>query len=474
MKHFTHKLQQLPIVWKLTIWSSFLMVLLFTAYNAMQYYVMNTWMYKQEETRIRQTSSQIKAFFLDTKRDPITEITRNSTFFSSLNEKDQFIRILDENGNVIFTIENQLSANWVPAQSTDIQYMMDYWHEDDHLLIIRTPFAVDTYKGTIEIARNLENFDDLNHVILFFYVLGGIGAIILSGLGGYIISRQLVKPIKIMINTMQKIRSERNEGLALRVQLFHNRDEFSELAAIFNGMMDSLEDSFHQQKQFVEDASHELRTPISIIEGHLSLLHRWGKSDPKILEESLTLALEETKRLKSIVMELLELSRAEIKPNLQMVKPIHPLPVITKVIQNFSILYPDFTFHTDLQLNQDHYIAITAHHFEQILLILLDNAVKYSASQKTIEILGKEEEGHILLTVKDYGQGIPKMDLPKIFNRFYRADKARSRAKSGVGLGLSIAYRLVTNYKGDIHVESREGVGTSFTMKFPSRWMGVS
>jgi two-component system sensor histidine kinase ArlS len=470
MNRLIQNILRMPILWKITLWSSFLMMLLFSAYNTVQYVVINNWMYKQEEKSIRQSSLEIKTYFENSKKYPLpnpTKTMRDITFLSSLNEKNQFIRVLDEKGNVLYVVENQLPQTWVPPQVSEVPSIVNVWYGNDHLLINRTPFTADHRKGTIEIVRNLENVDEVNQVILGYFLLTGLGAILLSGIGGYIISRQIVKPIKIMINTMQKIQKEGNKGLGLRVSYIHNGDEISELVEIFNGMMDRLEHSFLQQKQFVEDASHELRTPISIIEGHLSLLDRWGKRDPAILDESLTLALEETKRLKRIVLELLDLSRVESKPLLRDVEPIHPAPIITKIIQNFSVLYPDFTFRTELHFNDHHLIAISENHFEQILLILLDNAVKYSSSNKTVEIGGNVEGDQINFTVKDYGHGIPQSDLPNIFHRFYRADKARSRAISGVGLGLSIARRLVTNYHGKIQVESQEGTGTRFIISFP-------
>jgi two-component system, OmpR family, sensor histidine kinase ArlS len=138
------------------------------------------------------------------------------------------------------------------------------------------------------------------------------------------------------------------------------------------------------------------------------------------------------------------------------------------VIQNLSVLHPEFSFQTELFLNEKCRIIISANHLEQVFLIVLDNAIKYSGSKKVIVISGIEKDSQVEIMIKDYGYGIPKSELPHIFDRFYRADKARSRAKSGIGLGLSIASRLVANYNGSIDVESLEGVGTTFTIRFPA------
>lgn len=461
-------MQKLPISVRLTLMSSVFLLVLFFSYNIIQYIVINGWMYRQEVNRVFQTSNEIRAYFKDAEMVPVVEELKESKdFLATLNRKNQMIRIIDEKGNVLFQNANQIAVGVTTPRNVSKLEIGDLHHNSDHFLVVRNPVSLPYFKGTVEVTRNLKDFDELNRLILYYLLLAGAGAVIMSGIGGYIISRQVVRPIKLMTETMRQIRNKRDEGLALRVYYFQNRDEFTELASIFNEMMERLEYSFQQQKQFVEDASHELRTPIAIIEGHLSLLNRWGKTDPNVLDESLHLALEETKRLKSIVMELLELSRAEKQTTIQDAPPIQPVPIIEKVCLNMSILRPEFTIRKDLDQLENQMICIKPNHLEQILLIILDNAIKYSGPTKKIDLLGETRDNQLAIIVKDYGQGIAKRDLPFIFQRFYRANKARNRDISGIGLGLSIAHRLVTNYQGSIQAESNEGKGTSMTISFP-------
>jgi signal transduction histidine kinase len=231
-------------------------------------------------------------------------------------------------------------------------------------------------------------------------------------------------------------------------------------------MMDRVEHSFNQQKQFIEDASHELRTPLAVLEGHVSLLKRWGKHEPEILDESLEAITQETKRLQGLVKELLDLTRAE---SLQTQTPAQTeiASVLEHVVRSLEVLYPEFLFDLQNTAEEQVKIAVQPEHVEQILFIVLDNAIKYSTQQKRIDILAQQYDDKLVIEITDYGEGIPAKDLPFVFDRFYRVDKARSRKVGGTGLGLSIAHRLMTAYHGTIGMRSEEGKGTTVELRFP-------
>ena len=139
-----------------------------------------------------------------------------------------------------------------------------------------------------------------------------------------------------------------------------------------------------QQKHFVEDVSHELRTPVAIVEGHLKLLNRWGKDDPEVLEESLTASLAEIKRMKTLVQEMLDLSRAPQVREQYKDATTEVVATVEQIVTNFKVLYPDFTFIADIDTKKEIISPIYRNHFEQVIIILLDNAVKYSTDRKEI------------------------------------------------------------------------------------------
>ncbi|WP_261806164.1 HAMP domain-containing sensor histidine kinase [Lapidilactobacillus luobeiensis] len=290
-------------------------------------------------------------------------------------------------------------------------------------------------------------------------------AVLFSGSIGYIIVHRLLKRLNLISKTIRTI-DQAPESTA-RIPKLSGNDEISDLAQQFNSMLDQIQQYIEQQKQFVGDVSHELRTPVAVIQGHLQLLNRWGKDDPEVLAESLAAATQEATRMNSLIEEMLQLTRAE-QVELKSVHEVADVPaVIAQVVDNIQMLHPDFLVQADVELPAGITVRMNRHHLEQILIILLDNAVKYSATRKEVHLGADRGQHNIHIVVQDFGLGISAQDQQRIFNRFYRVDKARSRERGGNGLGLSIAYRLVKAYGGDLTVESVENSGSLFKVSLP-------
>lgn len=457
-------IRKLPIKWKLTIWSSALLCILFVSYNILQYVVIERWSLNYEKQNSKHQLIELEAFFKEKAIRTPAELKNYVQYFEMINEKNQLIRILDNEGKPVLIVSHSVPSSWVqPKQVTSLQYEIAYHQQQDRLLILRSPMT--TFAGTIEIVRNMEMFDDFRDTFFFVMVATGIGAIILSFLGGTIIAKQLLVNVQAITNTVKRIK---RNGLNERVPVNDTNDELAQLGKLFNDLMDDLEQSFLQQKQFVEDASHELRTPLTIIKGHLTMLNRWGKNDPNVLNKSLQSSLKEVERLNQLVHELLELSHAESEP-LHMIEweIVDVSMVIDQAIRNFENVYTDYTFRKIR--SESLYINMVARHLEQVLVILLDNAVKYSKeNQKEVHISTYRMQNVAKIEVKDFGIGIPQEEIPYVFHRFYRVDKARSRKQGGNGLGLAIAKRLVEKYGGTISIESKEGQGTTVILTFPA------
>lgn len=282
----------------------------------------------------------------------------------------------------------------------------------------------------------------------------------------FLLSRHLLRPLTYMIDTLDII--EEDSLSEIRIQDPKNQDEWNDLSIHINRLLDRMDKYVNGQKQFVEDVSHELRTPVAIVEGHLQLLNRWGKDDPEVLEESISASLQEIRRMKELVQEMLDLSRAN-HVDVDYKDAITDVYSSTKsTYNNFTMLHEDFTFFLDINDDvKNTYVQIYKNHYEQILIILLDNAVKYSHDRKEVHVTVSQNLGKIEIAVQDFGVGMSEMDKEKVFGRFYRVDKARSREKGGNGLGLSIAKQLVEGYKGSIRVESSLNYGTIFYIEFP-------
>lgn len=419
----------MTIKWKMVLWSSFTLIVLFTAYNFAQYTAVNQWMVKQEKNSIQKTMAQLDDYFQEKVPLNDAKIKNSANYLEKINENNQLIRILDQQGIPIITVSDQLPESYVAPQAVDRAMLLSLWHLEDHLLVMRSPLISGDFRGTIEIVNNLETFDQFSAMIFWVMVLAGCGSVLLSALGGYLLVKQFLKPVQSLADA---IRNVKHKGLHERVEQHGDKDELSRLAALFNDLMNELETSFKQQKQFVEDASHELRTPISIIKGHLSLLDRWGKSDPQILDKSLTASLQELNRLEGIVQELLALTRSENELPAEETTLLKPVRLLERTIRRFAVPHSKMQFQVDLcPIGDDAMIRMVPHHLEQVLLILLDNAVKYSKEGTTIAINGRRQADVMIVEVHDQGIGIPPEDLPHVFDRFYRVDKARSREQGG-------------------------------------------
>ncbi|WP_368251420.1 ATP-binding protein [Enterococcus sp. 2201sp1_2201st1_B8_2201SCRN_220225] len=319
--------------------------------------------------------------------------------------------------------------------------------------------------GYCQTFTELSAFYEIRSRLLLTLIILEIVSLILSSILGYFLSTYFLKPLKVLRDTMDTIR--RDPLSDVQMPQIGTNDELADLSEIFNDMLERIRVYMELQKQFVEDVSHELRTPVAIMEGHLSMLQRWGKDDPEILEEGLSASVQELSRMKTLVQEMLDLSRAEQVETHYSNEVTNAQEVTHQVYNNFVMLYPEFQFTLDDDLTEEVQLKIYRNHFEQLIIIILDNAVKYSTERKEVCLSIQLVSGEFEISVQDFGEGISPEDLDKVFHRFYRVDKARARTKGGNGLGLSIAKQLVTSYKGRITAESVVGQGTIFRIYLP-------
>lgn len=329
-------------------------------------------------------------------------------------------------------------------------------------LAITERIHTQNFNGYSVLIHSLENYEHLVQSLYIVAIAFGLIATFITAIVSYIVSSQITKPIVTMSNKMNQIR---RDGFQNKLELTTNYEETDNLIATFNEMMFHIEETFNQQRQFVEDASHELRTPLQIIQGHLNLIQRWGKKDPAVLEESLNISLEEMNRITKLVEELLLLTKDNVK-NGQVEKELVDInSEILSRVNSLKQLHPDYTF--DIELDEKPLkLNMNRHQFEQLILIFIDNTMKYDVENKLIQIKTQLKNKQISIEITDHGLGIPKQDLEFIFDRFYRVDKSRARSQGGNGLGLSIADKIVQLNGGFIQVESEVDHYTTFKIIF--------
>lgn len=254
-------------------------------------------------------------------------------------------------------------------------------------------------------------------------------------------------------------------NLSNRINLEGTKNELKDLANVINTMLDRIERSYNSQKQFVSDASHELRTPIAVIQGYINMLQRWGKDDQEVLDEGITAIAQETASMKDLVESLLFLARHDKKTLMMEMERFDPCDLVAELHKEAAMVTPE-----------DHFICQPMEHtiieadrnmIKQVMRILCDNAVKYTPKGGTITMGVEKSPGGCTLTLADNGPGISSQELPKIFERFYRSDSARRAESGGHGLGLSIARIIIIAHGGKIRVRSKVGEGTTFCVVLP-------
>ena len=388
---------------------------------------------------------------------------KNSSLYP-MNEEVN-IRVFDTSRELLFQtqkwqdtpqVSGKLETQFVTLSTGEesVQVMMPILSRNTRVLI-----------GHLQVTNRMAKLVELKKQLRFlFFQLIVMEGIVSIGLA-YFISRLISKPIEEIHDIIASINEENIETKRLIVP--KKNDEFAIVSQQFNELLDKISFYISQQKHFVEDVSHELRTPVAIVEGHLKLLNRWGKDDPEVLEESLAASLSEIQRMKTLVQEMLDLSRAPQVREQYKDATTEVVVTLEQIVTNFKVLYPEFTFIADIDTKKEIISPIYRNHFEQVIIILLDNAVKYSTNRKEIIVSLSPTTEAVEIGIQDFGMGLSEEDKKKVFSRFYRVDKARSRERGGNGLGLSIAKELIEGYNGKISVTSRLNQGSLFKVKLP-------
>lgn len=253
--------------------------------------------------------------------------------------------------------------------------------------------------------------------------------------------------------------------LDTRISVDETQSELKSLAFAINGMLDRINKSYRSQVRFVSDASHELRTPISVIQGYANLLDRWGKNDVKTLQECIDAIKDETTNMKELVEQLLFLARGDNNTMALQVEHFELSTLAEEVLHETQMIDGGHEYNffvTSVFVNADKGLI------KQATRILIDNAIKYTPSGKQITLSVSNTDSYARLTVQDEGMGIAPEAIPLIFDRFFRTDESRARATGGSGLGLSIAKWICEHHGGHIEVLSRVDIGTRISLVLPS------
>jgi heavy metal sensor kinase len=297
----------------------------------------------------------------------------------------------------------------------------------------------------------------------------GLAAVCVLATTGMIVAialriRRSLKPLQDMSQMAGAISAE--DLSKAKLQLTHAPTEVKELAQTFNMMLVRLSDAWEQQRQFVSNVSHELRTPLTVVLGYLQSLLRRSTNLNDYQKEALETAASEADRTVRLLQDLLDLARADSGYMYYRLEPVvlnELMAEVAGMTEKFSnrLICVDAKATVEAMVDRDR--------LKQVLINLIDNAVKYSKADQSIELIVERANQQVIIQVRDHGVGIPLQDQSRIFERFYRVDEARARSTGGHGLGLAIVKTLVEGMGGSISVRSQLGEGSVFAIVLPTQ-----
>lgn len=341
-----------------------------------------------------------------------------------------------------------------------------FWEDDGSALLARSmPVLINgEAAGTLMAVKRFDReYTFLAMLARLLLILNVCGALVALGVGK-IASRKMLAPLSAII---RRARSIDGGALRTRVELPPENDELRLLAQTLNDMLDRMEDAFARQGQFTQDASHELRTPLAVLQGNAELLSRWGREDPAVLEKCVAAICRQTEYMTHLTENLLFLTRGDHGSQALEKKAVDISRFLDDLLAERREIDPTHPYETQAEAGLRVYADESL--LRQLLLILLDNAARYTPTGGAIRVSVASDENGACLSVRDEGCGVPADQLENIFERFYRVDKARDRATGGTGLGLSIARTIVRMHGGDIRAQLPNGPGLLVTVHLPAR-----
>lgn len=374
---------------------------------------------------------------------------------------DGFITLIDDAGAQELRIAT--SANY-PEDFEEYntgQYRDVVTYNDIHFVMVSLPIIwEDGEVYNLQIYENIEFLYDTFNILQWILIISTLIILVVIYFLNRIITNVIIKPVNKLIGKMKE--TENTSGYTMLEVNNKDTKELKDLSESFNEMMLDLKENDEQQQAFIMNASHELKTPITVIDSYSQMLKRFGKTREDILDESIYAISDEAKRMKYLTEQLLTFSKAaQARENFRPEK----LNLVQMISDIKTRLEPVYSRNIDLHHESDFmFVTADADSLDQLLKIFLDNAYKYSSDDININIT--KNNGNIMVDIIDKGIGIPEEDIAKIFNRFYRVDKARARKTGGSGLGLSIAEELAKINDILVSVESTVNQGTTFTLKF--------
>ncbi|MBU8767960.1 HAMP domain-containing sensor histidine kinase [Cytobacillus oceanisediminis] len=441
---------------KIYLYTTVLFAVLLLIMNIAVYAVFSKLIYENEQASISNEMANISKIAQRSIGDvPETELLR------ALVPSSGMVRLVQPDKKAVTSAspdEKELSE--IPAEYISSELIKTMESDKKVYMFASSPVILpDGEIGSFQLTKSMESAEKILRTLRFVLGIVTVLAMIPVLISSAILSQFITRPVATMTATMKEIRKS---GQFKRLELEgKSQDELHQMGETFNHMIDLLESNYEKQKLFISNASHELKTPLTVIESYSSLLKRRGLKEPELFNESIEAIHSEALRMKEMTEQLLLLARHDDQWMLDL-KMIDLNRFLTQVIRTYGDAFKR-TIQLESSLAGNTFIQTDENKLKQLLFIFLDNARKYS--DDIIRVTIGTEKSKVYIRIEDRGMGIPQKDLSRVFDRFYRVDEARNRKTGGSGLGLSLAKEIADALGVEIRLESTEGLGTAASIR---------
>ena len=446
---------------QLTLWYSMILTLSFAAFGCVAYFAMEYGIRETVRSELQQRAEGVRDIINEDAPKGRAALEDEVKEFADGLGSGGHVRVADASG-VIFAS----SGMEPPRQPKNRVGTNRPWRQSiggDSFLVSRQSIeaAGGSYDVSIAVATG-----DLNRALergSFLLLFTAPLFLAIAAYGGYWMSRRALEPVARMTQTARNI-SEQN--LAKRLDVPATRDELAQLAETLNQMLARLDVAFQRIARFTADASHELRTPVAVMRTSAELALRKPRTEAEY-QETLLQILREADKVSQLIEELLALARADSGAAQMQMERSDLRAILGSACEKTKVLAEDKRVSLSLDPGSPVWLEAEATSIERLFLILLDNAVKYTPAGGRVQTGVFAENGFAIAEIRDEGIGISKEDMPHIFDRSFRADRARSRAIGGAGLGLAIGQWIAEAHGGEIRARSELGKGSAFEVRLP-------
>ena len=452
-----------PIRIRLTAWYFGVSAVTFVVFGTAAYFAMRRSIETTVDESLRDRAAGVRELMTRMLPEGSERVADELREHSELREEGDLSQVSDEEGHWIY--RSSLMEHYeVPMAQAGTPTFVTLRLKEMPLRLLTRDDRLDDRTYHIQVAAPMDDFyDALAHFKWELCLLSPVLLVIASA-GGYWMSRRALLPVDEITQAAQKIS---HKNISSRLAIPQSRDELQRLSETLNDMLERLEAAFNRIAQFTADASHELRTPVALMRTTAELALRRPRQDTEY-REALSQILREVERTAVLIEKLMLLARADSGAEALRFAPVDLTENLREACRQGHTLADAKQIRFQEQTcGSPTFVEGDAHALERLFLILLDNAVKYTQPGGQVAASLSHSDGFAVFEIRDTGIGIGQEDLPHIFERFYRADKARSREMGGVGLGLSIGQWIAQAHGGGIEVESVIGQGSVFRVRLP-------